>query len=153
MYVRARARQTAVRTIILGARSHNALRTIVGIPLSGLEWFIHVDQLFFLTERLTDQSAAWARERPLDFTPLVQRLASSSRPREKAAKVNYYRAISDTKSISHVVRDHRAGYRVSIRNRTPFESIEPLAYRRLVLLRRTHATLFHRAFYYRSIIT
>lgn len=28
------------------ARSHNALRTIVGIPLSGLEWFIHVDQLF-----------------------------------------------------------------------------------------------------------
>lgn len=43
---RASARQTAVRTIILGARSHNALRTIVGIPLSGLEWFIHVDQLF-----------------------------------------------------------------------------------------------------------
>ena len=40
------ARQTAVRTIIPGARSHNALRTIVGIPLSGLEWFIHVDQLF-----------------------------------------------------------------------------------------------------------
>lgn len=43
---RSLARQTAVRTIIPGARSHNALRTIVGIPLSGLEWFIHVDQLF-----------------------------------------------------------------------------------------------------------
>ena len=28
-------------------RSHYALRTIVGIPLGGLEWFIHVDQLFF----------------------------------------------------------------------------------------------------------
>lgn len=46
--------------------------------------------------------------------------------REKAGKVNYYRAIRDTKSIS---RDHRAGYRVSIGNRTPLESIgTPLAF-------------------------
>lgn len=32
--------------LLYPARSHYALRTIVGIPLSGLEWFIHVDQLF-----------------------------------------------------------------------------------------------------------
>jgi len=82
-FVRSLARQTAVRTIMPGARSHNALRTIVGIPLSGLEWFIHVDQLF-LTERLTDQSTARARERSAGFhSPLL----STSR---ENAWVNYY---------------------------------------------------------------
>jgi len=72
-FVRSLARQTAVRTIMPGARSHNALRTIVGIPLSGLEWFIHVDQLF-LTERLTDQSTARARERSAVFISFASSL-------------------------------------------------------------------------------
>lgn len=53
---RSRARVTRMLQRVLHTRDscsyyilyskHNALRTIVGISLSGLEWFIHVDQLF-----------------------------------------------------------------------------------------------------------
>lgn len=55
----------------------------------------------FLTERLTDQSAARARERPTGFHSLALiSLARSLSPRtERNAKVNYYQRSRDTESI------------------------------------------------------
>lgn len=116
------ARQTAVGTIILGARSHNALRTIVGIPLSGLEWFIHVDQLFFLTERLTDQSAARGRERPTGFHS-ARFFVPGPRERKRAKSITIAQSAIRNRSLA-IIR--LSG--ISIGNRT-LESIgTPLAF-------------------------
>lgn len=73
---RARGRQKHVcgyicTRLLCLTRSHYVLRTIVGIPLSGLEWFIHVDQLF--------SQQGWQINRPgTIIPPRVESILSAS---------------------------------------------------------------------------